>query len=122
MSKYPNPDECDCSCHYNDGVRHVIACCYECANCGKQIKHTADHKCGIAYTPEAQKYRNLEFACPECGSSYFGSSIIDMNKDYLAPDNMARHCNGRLKNGHRCQFTWNRSQDDNYFVPREKRR
>lgn len=30
-------DECDCSCHHTDAV-HVVACCYGCGKCGKNIK------------------------------------------------------------------------------------
>jgi len=47
-SDYPDPDECLCGCHQNDGpddgtgpprimVEHVAPCCETCKHCGKRI-------------------------------------------------------------------------------------
>ena len=50
-------------------------------------------------------------------SNRFGSSIIDVNIDYGDINNMTGHCNGR-RGDSSCQFSWNRSQDDKYFIPK----
>lgn len=31
-------DQCDCSCHSNDSIKHCIPCCKKCDICGKNIK------------------------------------------------------------------------------------
>lgn len=28
-------DRCDCSCHYMEGVAHMMPCCYTCPKCGQ---------------------------------------------------------------------------------------
>jgi len=37
-----SPDECHCFCHGPNGepgvnAKHVVACCYQCANCNRNI-------------------------------------------------------------------------------------
>ena len=34
------PEECDCHCHGNPHVRHIMACCSSCSHCGKRIEIT----------------------------------------------------------------------------------
>jgi hypothetical protein len=31
-------DQCDCSCHHQDGAIHIIPCCQVCPHCWKSIK------------------------------------------------------------------------------------
>jgi len=31
-------DECDCMCHVQEGVMHIMACCHQCPICHKNIK------------------------------------------------------------------------------------
>lgn len=33
-----NFEECHCSCHYMEGVYHVVACCHQCPHCHMNIK------------------------------------------------------------------------------------
>lgn len=35
------PEECKCACHTNEHVRHIMACCQTCPQCGTRIKHWA---------------------------------------------------------------------------------
>lgn len=30
-------EECDCDCHRIEGVMHVVACCFRCPHCGRNI-------------------------------------------------------------------------------------
>ena len=30
--------ECSCDCHYTKSKKHIMPCCYQCAQCGKNIK------------------------------------------------------------------------------------
>lgn len=32
------PEECDCDCHDNPNIRHVMACCSSCQHCGRPVK------------------------------------------------------------------------------------
>jgi|GEM_PF-2998725 len=33
-----NKYKCDCPCHNNQNVKHVISCCVSCPECGQRIK------------------------------------------------------------------------------------
>ena len=33
-----NLDKCDCDCHYTKGIMHVMACCWKCPVCERNIK------------------------------------------------------------------------------------
>jgi hypothetical protein len=35
---------CDCSCHYMEGVAHMMPCCYVCPECGKRSAWP-EHQC-----------------------------------------------------------------------------
>lgn len=35
-------DECECSCHFEEGVYHIMACCDICPACEKRIKFGYD--------------------------------------------------------------------------------
>lgn len=35
-------DECDCSCHRQEGVYHIAACCEICPACRKRIKFQSE--------------------------------------------------------------------------------
>jgi len=39
MSKVLEPGECDCACHKNEGVFHVMPCCDNCPHCDKRIRN-----------------------------------------------------------------------------------
>jgi len=34
----PSLEICDCECHSFPGMKHCMPCCYQCPNCGKNIK------------------------------------------------------------------------------------
>ena len=34
-------DECDCRCHADKNVRHIVACCAKCPWCRKRIRNSA---------------------------------------------------------------------------------
>lgn len=40
-------NDCDCSCHYMEGVMHCVPCCETCPLCGANVKwldsHLKDH-------------------------------------------------------------------------------
>lgn len=35
-------DECECGCHHNDNIMHIVACCSQCSVCEKRIKYNFD--------------------------------------------------------------------------------
>ena len=44
-------DECDCLCHSNPGMQHIVMCCSRCKSCKKRIRREQyeQHieKCGV---------------------------------------------------------------------------
>ena len=53
-----------------------------------------------------KRYRNtISFECPECGSSYFGTIVVD--------GEAIRSCHGDY-----CDFRWHVKDDWKYFVYR----
>lgn len=45
MSKVLGPGICDCSCHTDKDIRHVVACCKKCSICKKNVAIGSTHKC-----------------------------------------------------------------------------
>lgn len=37
----PKAEECDCSCHKNKEMKHIMACCLKCEHCGRNIRSGA---------------------------------------------------------------------------------
>lgn len=38
-----NLGDCTCSCHYMEGVVHMMPCCETCSECGKQVTWLEGH-------------------------------------------------------------------------------
>lgn len=36
-NSYKDFEECNCKCHTNSSIKHIMACCWKCPNCGKHI-------------------------------------------------------------------------------------
>lgn len=51
-----------------------------------------------------------EFKCPKCGGKMFGTSNCHNW------DNAVGHCHDFNEDGSRCDFTWNRCEDDKVMV------
>jgi len=63
--------------------------------------------------PGTLDLNELEFQCPKCGGYKWGTS--GMNRDFSV---WVGRCHGSdVSDG--CGFTWPRSEDGMYFVPRE---
>ena len=61
-----------------------------------------------AWLEDNLKSKNRSFKCPNCGSSYWGTSAC------LDWDNAVGHCHDQYNVG--CMFKWNRSDDvSSYF-------
>ena len=57
---------------------------------------------------------DLEFKCPKCGSSLFGSS-------YTGSKLCTGFCHGNINDRMKCGFTWERPKDDDkVFVKKDK--
>lgn len=86
-------------------------------HCGhKQHEHSAKASiCIIAgcrcegFDNKAQYIAVMEFKCPKCAGSHYGSILQNDGK-------YERHCNGHL-DGKRCGFTWNEVDDKKYMSP-----
>lgn len=53
----------------------------------------------------------MEFKCPKCGSSHFGSSSIKL-PDGTIKSVAVGHCHGWLGDGIHCDFEWDRETED----------
>lgn len=34
----PELDECDCSCHHDEGTTHIMPCCRICSRCKRRVR------------------------------------------------------------------------------------
>ena len=44
LSEKKSNGECDCQCHVIPGMKHIVACCFECPKCKKNIRFKEGEK------------------------------------------------------------------------------
>lgn len=84
--------ECNCGCHRNRDIRHIMPCCSFCNFCSKRIKlgwlYTHERGCGLAYL---DLYKPLMAHMTD--SILKGVSTEQMQKFFMSPRNCAMAVN-----------------------------
>ncbi len=54
-------NECQCSCHKNNSIKHIMACCFKCPHCGKNTNFITQHIESTHSKEEVERFRiNVE--------------------------------------------------------------